>query len=137
MRFDCFPFIVERSKAEKKHILIIGIEVDRGTERVKSYDNYRAYIRTKVVEDIALLESGVIRERFGLPAGHIIYVNPSQTRLKNIMAVVEEETARKPSLRKYFLFTTHKASTDNPIPTGDMLTKDYQRVGYEPFNLLA
>ena len=53
------------------------------------------------------------------------------------MRPLERMTEGKPSLRKSFLFKTHPsfASSQQPWPTGHMLTEAWLRAGYQPFNL--
>ena len=115
-----------------------GIEADCGTEPVDASDFARSSIYKKFVLYLAVEAQGIHRSHFGFPNFYVPMITTNETRVRSMMDVLSRVTGGTGS--KIFLFKTFPAFTsfEKPCPpSGAMLTEDWQRVGYPPFNFLT
>ena len=136
---DGQPFGVERLiEGRRSYIFCPGIEADCGTEPVNASDFVRSSIWKKLVLYLAVEAQGVYRSHFGFPNFYVPIITTNGSRLASMMRLLERITGGNGS--KIFLFKTFPAFTSfekPPPPSGRMLTEDWQRVGYPPFNFLS
>ncbi len=135
---DARPFGLERATAGKRSFLFFpGIEADCGTEPVDAGDPERSSIAKKFAAYLAIAEQGIHRSHFGFPNFFVPFITTNQPRLTSMMALVERLTGKQGS--KILLFKTYPtlASPERPRPAGgDMLTEQWQRVGFPPLSLV-
>ncbi len=136
---DGEPFGVERMYAgERGHFFCPGIEADCGTEPVDTSDYTRSSITKKLALYLAVEAHGRYRTHFGFPNFYVPFITTTAARLASMMTTLDRLTAGRGS--KIFLFKTFPAFTSfekPPAPSGQMLTEDWARVGYPPFNFLT
>jgi Replication-relaxation len=117
-----------------------GIEADCGTEIVSPSDLARSSIQRKFEAYLYILEKQIFMSHFGFPAkGFCIpFITTSTARMTNMMHLLERMTHGSGSRSFIFKVFPHFASYEKPPePSGHMLTQDWQRVGYPPFNFLT
>ena len=136
---DAQPFGIERSIAgQRSYYFCPGIEADCGTEPVDASDFARSSIYKKFVLYRAVEAQGVYRAHFGFPNLYVPVITTTEARLRSMMALLTRITGGSGS--KMFLFKTFPALTSfekPPPPSGRMLTEDWKRAGYPPFNFLS
>jgi hypothetical protein len=137
VRKDWFPFYVERE--DGTYIFSPGIETDTASQPIKRRDLESSSVYKHFAEDIAILEQEVYRTHFGARNCFFPYIFTTHARYLSAMDVLAELTKHKPSLRKAFGFKKHPKITmrEKPRHTGHMITEDWERVGYPPFNFLT
>ena len=114
-----------------------GIEADCGSEPVDASDFARSSIYKKFALYLAVEAQGIHRSHFGFPNFYVPIITTNEIRARSMMDLLSRITNGAGS--KIFLFRTFPAFTSfekPPPPCGDMLTEDWQRVGYPPFNFL-
>lgn len=136
---DGLPFGVECSREGRRYYFFCpGIEADCGTEPVDTSDFVRSSIYKKFVLYLAIIEQGIYRSHFGFPNFYVPFITTNSARLASMMRLLHRVTngaGSKNILFKIFpIFTSHDPP---PPPSGHMLTADWQRVGYPPFNFLT
>jgi len=135
---DGAPFGVERSSGDSRYYFFCpGVEADCGTEPVDTSDFVRSSIYKKLMQYLALHEQGVHRSHFGFPNLYIPFITTTVARQTSMMALLDRITHGAGS--QIILFRTFSSLTsfETPRPpSGFMLTEDWQRVGYPPFNFL-
>jgi len=133
------PFGIERSIAgQRSYYFCPGIEADCGTEPIDASDFARFSIYRKFALYLAIDVQGIHRAHFGFPNFYVPFITTNATRLASMMAALDRVTEGRGS--KIFLFKTFPAYTSfekPPLPSGDMVTEDWQRVGHPPFNFLT
>jgi hypothetical protein len=136
IRKDAKPFIVVRSEGgnEKRHFFS-GIETDLGHEPVESYDYERSAINNKFMAELAALDQGLYRAKWGIPNPYTAFYTASRRRLDSFKRCLERLTNGKGS--QHILFKLHPTlhSHDKPRPTGHMITEPFERVGYPDLQL--
>ncbi|HTV30511.1 MAG TPA: hypothetical protein VMF32_22395 [Xanthobacteraceae bacterium] len=136
---DAQPFGIERLiGGQRSYYFCPGIEADCGTEPIETSDFERSSIFRKFTLYRAIQEQGLHRTHFGFPNFHVPFVTTNAVRLASMMRLLERTTEGAGS--RYILFKTFPAFTsfEKPLPpSGHMLTEDWQRVGYSPFNFLT
>jgi hypothetical protein len=136
---DAPPFAVARPVDNRiQYFLCLGIEADCATEPVDTSDFARSSIFKKLALYLAVDEHGVHRSHYGFPNFYLPFVTTNAARLASMMKLLERMT--KGAGSKFLLFKTLPPFTsfDPPLPpSGRMLTEDWQRVGYPPFNFLS
>lgn len=136
---DGQPFGIERSIAgPRSYYFCPGIEADCGTEPIDASDFARSSIYRKFALYLAIEAQGIHREHFGFPNFYVPFITTNATRLASMTAALEWITERRGS--RIFLFKSFPAYTSferPPPPSGCMVTDDWQRVGYPPFNFLT
>jgi hypothetical protein len=136
---DGHPFGVERTIAGQcSYFFCPGIEADCGTEPVDASDFARSSIYKKFVLYLAIEAQGIHRSHFGLPNFYVPVITTNEVRVRSMMELLRRITGGTGS--RIFLFKTFPALTsfEKPVrPSGRMLTEDWQRVGYAPFNFLT
>ena len=78
------------------------------------------------------------RSHYGFPNFYLPFITTNTARLASVMNLLERMT--KGAGSKFMLFKTLPLFTsfEKPAPpSGRMLTEDWQRVGYPPFNFLT
>jgi len=136
---DGEPFGIGRTiDGQRGYFFCPGIEADCGTEPVDASDFARSSIHKKFVLYLAIEAQGIHRSHFGFPNFCVPVITTNEIRARSMMEVLKRITAGKGS--RIFLFKTFPAFTSfekPPQPSGRMLTEDWQRVGYPPFNFLT
>ena len=136
---DAHPFGIERSIAgERSHYFCPGIEADCGTEPVDASDFARSSIYKKFVLYLAVEAQDIHRSHFGFPNFYVPIITTNEVRARSMMELLTRITGGSGS--RMFLFKTFPALTSfdkAPSPSGRMLTEDWQRVSYPPFNFLT
>jgi len=136
---DGAPFGIERVVDDRRvYFLCPGIEADCGTEPIDASDFARSSIYKKFVLYLAVEVQGAYRSHFGFPSFYVPMITTNETRARSMMDVLSRITGGTGS--KIFLFKTFPAFTsfEKPgPPSGRMVTDDWQRVGYPPFNFLS
>jgi hypothetical protein len=136
---DGEPFGVSRPIAGgSTYFFCPGIEADCGTEPIDTSDFQRSSLFKKFVLYLAVEAEGIHRSHFGFPSFYVPFVTTNAARLTSMMKLLERITGGSGS--KIILFKTFPTFTsfEKPRPpSGHMLTEDWQRVGYPPFNFLA
>jgi hypothetical protein len=135
---DGEPFGVARMiDGRASYFFCPGVEADCGTEPVDTSDFARSSIYKKFVLYLAVEAQGLHRSHFGFPNFYVPVITTTAVRAQSMMDVLKRITGGEGS--KIFLFKTFPAFTsfEKPLPpSGRMLTEDWQRVGYPPFNFL-
>jgi hypothetical protein len=114
-----------------------GIEADCGTEPIDTSDFERSSIFKKFTLYLAIEEQGLHRTHFGFPNFYVPFVTTNPVRLASMMRLLNRIT--RGAGTRFIAFKTFPAFTsfEKPLaPSGHMLTEDWQRVGYPPFNFL-
>jgi hypothetical protein len=136
---DGHPFGVTRLIDDRPaYYFTPGIEADCGTEPVDASNFARSSIYKKFVLYLAVEAQGVHRSHFGFPNFYVPVITTNETRARSMMDVLSRITGGSGSMN--ILFKTFPAFTsfEKPRPpSGRMLTEDWQRVGYPPFNFLS
>lgn len=136
---DAPPFgIVRPIGNETQYFLCLGIEADCATEPVDASDFARSSISKKFALYLALAADGIHSSHYGFPNFYLPFVTTNAARLASAMTLLERMT--KGAGCKFLLFKTLPLFTsfEKPVPaSGRMLTDDWQRVGYPPFNFLT
>jgi hypothetical protein len=136
---DAQPFGIERSiGGQRSYYFCPGVEADCGTEPIDASDFARSSIYRKFALYLAIEAQGIHRAHFGFPNFYLPFITTNAARLASMMAALERITEGRGS--KVFLFKTFPAYTSfekPPLPSGDMVTEDWQRVGNPPFNFLT
>ena len=136
---DGQPFGIQRIIDERRvHYFCPGIEADCGTEPVDTSDFERSSIFKKFVLYEAVYAEGIHRSHFGFPSLFVPVITTNKARMHSMMDLLKRITAGRGST--IFLFKTFPAFTsfEKPRPpSGHMLTDDWQRLGYPPFNFLT
>lgn len=135
---DGTPFGIARSiDAITTYIFCPGVESDCGTEPIEASDFQRSSLYKKFLLYLAIDEQRIYRSRFGFPNLYIPIITTNAARMSSMMRLLEKITLGTGA--KNILFKTFPAFTapgSPPPPSGHMLTDDWQRVGYPPFNFL-
>jgi len=135
---DGEPFGIERVvNGDRRYFFCPGIEADCGTEPVDASDFARSSIYRKIVLYLAIEMHGIHRSHFGFPNFYVPVITTTDSRARSMMEVLKRATRGQGS--KILLFKSFPAFTsfEKPRPpSGHMLTEDWQRVGYPPFNFL-
>lgn len=133
---DARPFGIERThNGQRSYLFFPGIEADCATEPIESSDFERSSIVKKFAAYRAAVSQDLHRTHFGFPNFFVPFITTNQTRMQSMMKLLERMTGGRGS--KMFLFTTFPAfnSFEKPPPAGGhMLTRRWQRVGFEPFS---
>jgi hypothetical protein len=136
---DAHPFGIERVReGRRSYFFCPGIEADCGSEPIDASDFQRSSLYKKFVLYLAVEAQGIHRTHFGFPNLYIPFVTTTVSRLASMMALLERITGGAGA--RQFLFKTFPAFTSYekpPPPSGHMLTEDWARVGYPPFNFLS
>jgi hypothetical protein len=136
---DGQPFGIERTdNGRKLYFFCPGVEADCGTEPVDTSDFERSSIYKKLVLYEAIHADGIHRSHFGFPNFYVPMITTNKARVQSMMDLLRRIAGGGGS--KIFLFKTFPAFTSfekPPAPSGRMLTEDWQRVGYPPFNFLT
>ena len=136
---DGTPFGVERAvDGGRSYFFCPGIEADCGTEPISTSDIARSSIYKKLVLYLAIEAQSIHRSHFGFPNLYVPFITTNAARLDSMMMILDRITGGVGS--KFILFKTFPAFTsfDRPLlPSGHMLTEDWQRVGHPLFNFLT
>lgn len=132
---DAEPFGLERiSLGNSTYLFFPGIEADCGTEPIDTSDIERSSIYKKFLAYLAVAEQILYRSHFGFPNFFVPFITTHTVRMRSMMALLDRITDGQGS--KMFLFKTfpHFAAPDpTPLADGHMLTREWHRVGFEPF----
>jgi len=137
---DGAPFGIARSVDGQASYFFFcpGVEADCGTEPIDASDFQRSSLFKKFVLYLAVDAQGIHRSHFGFPNLYIPIVTTNAARLSSMMKLLERITGGAGA--KNILFKTFPAFTSSgkpPSPSGHMVTEDWQRVAYPPFNFLT
>jgi hypothetical protein len=135
---DAQPFGIARPIGDRtQYFLCLGIEADCATEPIDASDFARSSISKKLALYLAIDAQGIHRSHYGFPNFYLPFITTNAARLASVMKLLARMTNGSGS--KVLLFKTLPPFTsfEKPLlPSGDMLTEDWQRVGYPPFNFL-
>jgi len=136
---DGQPFGIARVvDGRREYFFFPGVEADCATEPVDASDFARSSIYKKFLLYLAIEAQGAHRTHFGFPNFCIPIITTTERRAQSMMDLLKRITGGNGS--KIFLFKTFPAFTSSEKhfpPSGRMLTEDWQRVGYPPFNFLT
>ncbi len=136
---DGHPFGVARIVDDHhEYFFCPGVEADCATEPVDASDFARSSIHKKFTLYLAVEAQGIHRSHFGFTNFYVPFITTNEARAQSMMELLSRITGGAGS--KIFLFKTFPAFTsfEKPAPpSGRMLTEDWQRVGYPPFNFLT
>jgi hypothetical protein len=136
IRADGQPFGLERTiNGTKSYYWFPGIEADRATEPIKSYDFKRSSWYGKFNDYLYILKNNIHFIHFGYNKMFIPIYAPTVARKRSIMDGLKEIL---PEGSPHFLFQTFATFDDSalqPKPSGSVVTQPYERVGYPPLNL--
>ena len=133
---DAEPFGFERPISNRT-FLCLGIEADCATEPVNASDFSRSSIYRKLALYLAIAADDIHTSHYGFPNFYLPFITTNGSRLVSVMKVLERMTNGTGS--RFLLFKTLPLFTsfEKPLaPSGHMLTEDWRRVGYPPFNFL-
>ena len=135
---DGEPFGIARPIGDKSvYFFCPGVEADCGTEPVDTSDFQRSSLYRKLAQYLAIEAQAIHRKHFGFPNLYVPFVTTNAARLRSMMRLLERITGgagcRTLLIKTFPPFT---ALEPPPPPSGHMLTEDWQRVGYPPFNFL-
>jgi len=135
---DGVPFGIGRSgSGQDTYFFCPGVEADCATEPIDASDFQRSSLFKKFILYLAIEAQGIYRPHFGFPNLYVPFVTTNAARCASMMKLLGRITGGTGS--KTIVFKTFPAFTSfekPPPPSGQMLTEDWQRVGYPPFNFL-
>lgn len=138
IRADGDPFGIERAiDGKNSYFWFPGIEADRGTEPVKSYDFKRSSIHGKLQEYLHVIRNNIHFTHFGYNKMFVPIITVSKPRMQSMMECL---ASIDPKGSQYFLFKTFTPFDyvqPQQTPSGFMATEDWLRVGHPPLNLTA
>lgn len=105
IRPDTYPFVIDHGSSR---YFILGVEVDCGTESIRSYDYTRSHIRTKYQRYFTFLKERMYKDILGFPDCLILFTTTSHARLTTMANLWLEFTESKPSLRDNIAFKVFK-----------------------------
>ena len=122
VRPDTYPFVIEHPEEPKPvRYFILGIEVDRGTESIRSYDSARSHISTKYIHYSAFLKQRLYHELLGFPDCLILFTTTSQARMRIMQQLWLDFTEQEHRLLHKLAFKVFKDE-----PTGWALNEPWQ-----------
>jgi hypothetical protein len=137
LKADAWPFGLEWARAgQRSYLFFPGIEADCASEPIEASDFERSSIIKKFAAYRAAVAQNLHRNHFGFPNFFVPIITTNRTRMESMMKLLHRMTDGRGS--KMFLFTTFPPfnAAEKPAPAGGhMLTRDWQRVGFEPFKL--
>lgn len=135
---DGHPFGIRRKiDGEHSYVFCPGIEADCATEPIDAANFERSSIGKKFAAYLAVDQQEIYDSHFGFPNLLVPFVTTNEVRLASMMKLLERVTRGQGS--RMFLFGTFPmfAYTEtSPVPSGRMLSQDWQRVGHPAFNFL-
>ena len=129
-------FGIEYTTNRQKGYRFYALEADRHTEPVSRGKLQQTSYLRKILQYREIAARDIYRTHWGLPNLLVLNVTTNEQHMKNIMQLVEELSDGKGST--YLLFKTMPslASVERAsLPTPDMLTIAWLRVGHGPFLL--
>lgn len=118
-------------------------QADCDSEPISAKDNDRPSIDRHMRSAIYILEHELYYKQFGFPLDecYFIFITPSAAHLENFKAHLRDLTRAKEKqwLREFFLFQTFPTYMSREQPsahTGEMFTRAYDRVDWQPFSFL-
>jgi len=120
----------------QKRYRFFALEADRNTEPAfRGNLQQTSYLR-KILQYREIVAQSLYKTQWGLPNLLVLNVTINERHMQNLMRLVDELTAGKGS--NYLLFKTMSslASLEKaPLPTPEMLTVAWHRVGLGPFSI--
>jgi Replication-relaxation len=113
-----------------------ALEADRNTMPTSRRDLQQSSYLKKLLAYREVVARELYKARLGLPNLMVLTVTVNDTHMRNIMELVESLTTGNGS--KLFLFktlTAFNAPGQASTPTLELLTADWERAGFEPFNI--
>lgn len=118
VRPDTFPLKIDHGEVR---YFILGIEVDNGTESIRSYDYTRSHISTKFGHYARYLEDRLYKKHLGFPDCIIPFTTTSPARMQTMQRLWLEFTEDHKHLRDKIIFKVFKDE-----PTGWVLSDPWQ-----------
>jgi hypothetical protein len=111
------------------------LEADRGTLNLKSRDHHKNSYEKKLIKYKQLISQKVYQSHFGITSGFfILHVTTREDRMQSMKNLMLDLTDGKGSA--IHLFKTMKGDWKVPPPADShMLTEDWTRAVYQPFNI--
>lgn len=125
---DGAPFCIFGDKV----LCFPGIETDMGTEVLNG--NRRVTIKRKLEGYINIAYHKTYQSHYGMPNMLVPFVTTSETRMKNMMKILEQITEGKGCSYIIFKHTPHLRSIGQSPEPADLLSDQWLRVGHEPFD---
>ena len=143
---DLFGYEYTLPDGRKRYFYLHGFEANRATETYfpgTQTAEKKKNIKKMIEGYTAYLEKQLYKTRYGISNISIAIVCNSEQDLKNVAKVIEAVVPKY--LLPYFLLTwidgfldaPNKERKPYPPPTGDLVTRDWYRVGNTPQNILA
>ena len=126
---DGAPFCI----AGEKLLCFPGIETDMGSEPLTG--SRRVTIEKKFAGYGKVMHHRTYRAHYGMPTMLIPFVTTSETRMHNMMALLERMTEGKGCSYILFKHTPHLRALDRSPEPADLLSDAWRRVGHPPFDL--
>jgi hypothetical protein len=105
VRPDTYPFVIDHGSSR---YFILGIEVDRSSASINSYQDVRSAINTKYRLYFEFLKEQMYRDALEFRDCIILFTTTSMPRLRTMAKLWHDMTERKPSLRDNIAFQMFK-----------------------------
>jgi len=131
IRPDTYPFVIEHPTEPKPtRYFVLGVEVDCGTESIRSYDYTRSHINTKYAHYARFLQDRVYNDVLSFPECLILFTTTSKARLETMMRLWLDFTKDHPHLLHNLAFKVFKDE-----PSGWALSEPWQHADGELLHL--
>lgn len=135
---DGQPFFVRRKRAtDQVAFLCPGIEADIGTEPIHTRDFERSSIRKKLALYLEAMEQGLTEKHFNRKTMYVPFITGTRARMLSMKNEVGRMAGDK---SRFFIFKVHPnfhSQEDQRLPSGHMLTEDWEREGLPNFNFAS
>lgn len=126
---DGAPFCI----AGDKLLCFPGIETDMSTEVLNG--TRRVTIKKKLEGYINIAYHKTYQSHFGMPNMVVPFVTTSETRMKNMMNLLDQITDGKGCSYIMFKHAPHLRSIGHSPEPANLLSEQWLRVGHEPFDM--
>ena len=129
-------FGLEYARDGLKAYRFFALETDRNTQPVARSDLHQSSYLRKILAYRQISTQDTHKSHLGLPNLFVLTVTTNESHMANIMSLVKELAHEGKS--KLFLFKTMSTVGDfkkAPVPSAQMLTDVWQRVGHDAFRI--
>jgi len=138
-RSDGVPFVLSRINHPMQYVFSNGIEIDTGSEPIKSSNKHRATIEEKFADYITIIKEDLFSDHFSTPTSFVVpFVTTTEARMFSMMELLADMTNNREVLsRVLFKFIPVKSTGyEKACPaTGHIYTTPWKRAGMPDFNL--
>jgi len=136
---DGRPFAIEhiRASGQRRGLFFPGLEIDRHTEPLNTFDLERSSILRKILAYREMVATELYKHRLAMPNMLVPIVTVNRAHMENMLRLVLALTNGKGA--SYLLFKTlpDLASVERTIkPDDSILAEPWLRAGYPPFDLV-